>query len=80
MSEPEITPLRLHALADDAELYGEGCREYAQGLRAAAIELEASLEREGRYAHALGMIARNSCCEPCREAGLVARAALGDAP
>jgi hypothetical protein len=43
MTTPEITPSRLHALADDAEVWGEGCREYAQGLRAAAIELEAAL-------------------------------------
>jgi len=42
MSEPETTPAKLNALADDAELYGEGCREYARGLRAAAIELEAA--------------------------------------
>jgi hypothetical protein len=48
MTTSEITPSRLHALADDAELYGEGCREYARGLRAAAIELEAALEREAR--------------------------------
>jgi len=41
MTAPETTPSRLHALAADAELYGEGCREYARGLRAAAIELEA---------------------------------------
>ena len=45
-----------------------------------ASALEAALEREGRLREARGMIARNSCCEPCREAGLVARAALGDAP
>jgi len=48
MTTAETTPLQLNALADDAELYGEGCREYAQGLRAAAIELEAAIEREGR--------------------------------
>ena len=53
MTTPETTPSRLHALADDAEVWGEGCREYAQGLRAAAIELEAALAREGRLREAL---------------------------
>jgi len=31
-----------------------------------------------RLREALGSIARNTCCDPCREAALVARAALSE--
>jgi len=75
MTTPETTPAKLNALAADAELYGEGCREYAQGLRAAAIELEAMRE-------ALEQIAAHGLAHGCNPASLtaIARAALGDAP
>ena len=58
MTTAETTPAKLNALAADAELYGEGCREYAQGLRAAAIELEAALAREARLRDVCGQLER----------------------
>lgn len=45
------------------------------------IEIGALLEAEERIANlteVLGIIERNSCCEPCREAGLFARQALAE--
>ena len=94
MTTPETTPAKLNALAADAELYGEGCREYARGLRAAAIELEAAIEREGRLREALRECADDLEAEiKARASGELprriardldtverARAALGDAP
>ena len=53
MTTPETTPAKLNALAADAELYGEGCREYARGLRAAAIELEGAIKDVSDYRAAL---------------------------
>ena len=75
MTTTEITPTRLHALAADAEVWGEGCREYARGLRAAAIEMEALRE-------ALEQISAYGLAHGCNPASLteIARAALGDAP
>jgi hypothetical protein len=44
------------------------------------LELEAKLEDADRqiaaFRQTLESIAANSCCQPCREAGLVAKAAL----
>jgi|GEM_PF-5906649 len=36
------------------------------------------LTENARLREALGSIARNTCCDPCREAALVARAALSE--
>ncbi len=43
-----------------------------------ADRIEALTAENERLRAALGSIARNSCCDNCQEAALVARAALGD--
>jgi hypothetical protein len=43
-----------------------------------SLERDAALAREAKLREALESIARNSCCAPCREAGLVAAAALAE--
>lgn len=58
------------AFTEDRMKHGEFMT--ADARRALAARLE-------HYERALKSIAANSCCSPCREAGLVAQAALRDA-
>jgi len=53
-------------------------RESDADAHAAADRIEAQAAEIERLREALGSIARNSCCDKCQEAALVARKALGE--
>lgn len=54
---------------------GDGLRAW-DWMREAADRIERETARADRLASALKSIAGNTCCTPCREAGLVAARAL----